>query len=663
MAPLELFTLYETRSRFFIIASDSEQTAYRVLKVDRTTRDLHIIPDPTSYSKQEIRDLLKMIEDGNKGSGGLSKVLDMFYGLVGFLRCLEGYYIIAVTKRQPVGILGGHVIWQIDDVSLVPVPGPSAKIERSPDEQRYLQIFANLDLRRNFYFSYSYDLTNTLQRNLAGPPPEPNDMFVFNHALLRTAFEDLSSPWVLCLVHGFIDQCKIDVFGHKVFLTVIARRSRHYAGARFLKRGANDQGFVANEVETEQIVFDGMTTSFHFPPGRSGFKPSFTSFVQHRGSIPLFWSQDTSNLAPKPPIEINYRDPFYSAAALHFDMLFRRYGAPVIVLNLVKTKESVPRESLVGEEYAAGVAYLNQFLEPGRRIEYIQWDMARALKSEDENVIEVLEGIAEDVLARTGFFHSGPEPRANLLRHPENAEKRKRRRLQSGVIRTNCIDCLDRTNAAQFVIAKCALGHQLYALGIIPSPALAFDTDVVRALNSVYQDHGDAIALQYGGSQLVNTVETYRKVQRWSNQSRDMIESLRRFYSNSFTDSDKQDAINLFLGNFVPTKEGPQLWQLPTDSHLHNQDPRAECRQRSYVAWHTPAADPAPDPAPPAHSKELFERVYRPLTRSSLDRLVAYNVKGAAERAGGRAGPSPFAVGPDAAGNAWVRCGPPVRGG
>lgn len=34
--------------------------------------------------------------------------------------------------------------------------------------------------------------------------------------------------------------------------------------------------------------------------------------------------------------EVNLVDPFYSAAAMHFDNLFERYGAPVFVLNLVK---------------------------------------------------------------------------------------------------------------------------------------------------------------------------------------------------------------------------------------------------------------------------------------------------------------------------------------
>ncbi len=54
-------------------------------------------------------------------------------------------------------------------------------------------------------------------------------------------------------------------------------------------------------------------------------------------------------------------------------------------------------------------------------------------------------------------------------------------------------------------------------------------------LMQMYHDHGDIIALQYGGSALVNTMETYRRTNVWSSQSRDMIESIKRYYSNSFT--------------------------------------------------------------------------------------------------------------------------------
>lgn len=67
---------------------------------------------------------------------------------------------------------------------------------------------------------------------------------------------------------------------------------------------------MANEVETEQIVADMVLTAFH-KSGMGYFDSNrYTSFVQHRGSIPLFWTQEASNLTAKPPIEITVRDPF-----------------------------------------------------------------------------------------------------------------------------------------------------------------------------------------------------------------------------------------------------------------------------------------------------------------------------------------------------------------
>ena len=45
--------------------------------------------------------------------------------------------------------------------------------------------------------------------------------------------------------------------------------------------------------------------------------------------------------------------------------------------------------------------------------------------------------------------------------------------------------------------------------------------------------------------------------------------SLRRFYSNINTDPEKQDAMNLFLGRFVPQLGKPPVWELGNDAHLH----------------------------------------------------------------------------------------------
>jgi hypothetical protein len=49
------------------------------------------------------------------------------------------------------------------------------------------------------------------------------------------------------------DLKEIALFSRTVYLTVLARRSRHFAGARYLTRGANEHGHVANEVESEQM--------------------------------------------------------------------------------------------------------------------------------------------------------------------------------------------------------------------------------------------------------------------------------------------------------------------------------------------------------------------------------------------------------------------------
>ena len=52
----------------------------------------------------------------------------------------------------------------------------------------------------------------------------------------------------------------------------------------------------------------------------------------------------------------------------------------------------------------------------------------------------------------------------------------------SGAVRTNCVDCLDRTNTAQFVLGKVALGHQLMVLGVISSPELDDNTPCIHSL-------------------------------------------------------------------------------------------------------------------------------------------------------------------------------------
>ena len=111
----------------------------------------------------------------------------------------------------------------------------------------------------------SYDLTRSLQSNMISssispyPPPPFKTMYAWNYAqtrLLESSCGNSWSNWVLPLVHGSYLQRAVEVGGRNVTLVVIARRSRHFAGTRYLKRGVSDLGKTANDVEHEQIVID-----------------------------------------------------------------------------------------------------------------------------------------------------------------------------------------------------------------------------------------------------------------------------------------------------------------------------------------------------------------------------------------------------------------------
>ncbi|XP_053612793.1 polyphosphoinositide phosphatase [Plodia interpunctella] len=648
ISSIQRIALYETKARFYLIGSNNTQTRFRVLKIDRTEpRELILVDDKVEYNKQEIHQLLNMIGFGNRSgrTGGFNKLVSAF-GIVGFIRFLEGYYIILVTKRRKIAMIGSHSIYKIEDTATIYIPSENTKPQH-PDEQRYLKMFQAIDLSTNFYYSYSYDITHTLQMNIAPPRqlapvlfPKPDTAvvygsnssqseeekctcsssiddeedifetwksqiqqrqeksgehstlqfgvrtvpewrFVWNSHLLSTVHSHLHPDWILYIIHGFVEQSNLNIFGRPIYLTLIARRSNRYAGTRFLKRGANMHGDVANEVETEQIVHDSMVSSF--TAGR------FSSFVQMRGSIPSYWSQDVSKMVPKPAISIDLSDPFAEIPGKHLNNLLRRYGSPIMFLNLVKKREKRKHESLLTDVISNSIKYLNQFLPPEHVIQYIHIDMARMNKGADAKVLDKLSTIAHTSVQRTGFFLScaGYDDVGSGPGHQTGHRAgHQAGRLQTGLVRVNCVDCLDRTNTAQFAIGKCVLAHQLHALGLIEEPLVEFESDCVRLLEGLYEDHGDTLALQYGGSQLVHRIKTYRKTAPWSSHGNDIMQTLSRYYSNTFSDAEKQNTMNLFLGLFVPDPGKPAIWDYPSDYYLHHPEAFVYIpRKNSLTKW------------------------------------------------------------------------------
>jgi hypothetical protein len=69
-------------------------------------------------------------------------------------------------------------------------------------------------------------------------------------------------------------------------------------------------------------------------------------------------------------------------------------------------------------------------------------------------------------------------------------------RLQHGVLRSNCIDCLDRTNVAQFAYGIMALGHQLLALGVTDDPVIDIKSSLAREFMDMYEACGHMLAQQ-----------------------------------------------------------------------------------------------------------------------------------------------------------------------
>ena len=218
------FSLYETASRYYLVGGDVVDRRFRILKIDRTadSGDLSIAEDDIVYTKKEMNQLLNTVDDGNKASGGL-KLKCSTWGLLGFIRFTGAYYMLVITKRSQVAMIGGHYIYQIDGTELVSLTTSSSsrfKVDRDAEEARFIGILNNLDLSRSFYFSYSYDITRTLQHNIfqerqatqhgnaCSSTKHWNSMFVWNHHLLEPASGALKNTfdWCLPIVHGFVDQ-------------------------------------------------------------------------------------------------------------------------------------------------------------------------------------------------------------------------------------------------------------------------------------------------------------------------------------------------------------------------------------------------------------------------------------------------------------------------
>ncbi|XP_051656339.1 phosphatidylinositide phosphatase SAC2 isoform X2 [Manacus candei] len=410
----------------------------------------------------------------------------------------------------------------------------------------------------SFYYSLTYDLTNSVQRQSTCEKTnlslwrKVDDRFFWNKHMI----EDLISIdnaevdfWIIPIIQGFVQieelvvnysessdddksspetppqesTCVDDV--HPTFLVaLISRRSRHRAGMRYKRRGVDKNGNVANYVETEQLIHVHNHT---------------LSYIQTRGSVPVFWSQVGYRYNPRPRLDKSENEtvPCFRA---HFEEQLKNYKKQVII-NLV---DQTGREKIIGDAYLKQVLLYNN-----ANLTYVSFDFhehCRGMKF--ENVQTLTDAIHDIILDMKWCWVD----QAGVICK------------QEGIFRVNCMDCLDRTNVVQAAIARVVMEQQLKKLGVMP-PEQPLPVKCNRIYQVMWANNGDAISRQYAGTAALKGDFTRTGERKLAGVMKDGVNSANRYYLNRFRDAYRQAVIDLMQG--IPVTE--DLYSIFTKEKEH----------------------------------------------------------------------------------------------
>ena len=133
--------------------------------------------------------------------------------------------------------------------------------------------------------------------------------------------------------------------------------------------------------------------------------------------------------------------------------------------------------------------------------------------------------------------------------------------IQRGTIRTNCIDSLDRTNFGQEMIGYRVCLRQLKQLGLSDNDEhIQMEKKLFKEVTSMYDQMGDQISMQYGGS-IAHHAQLGKKKGFFAVAS-ELVTSVKRHLANNFSDPHRQSQYNLFLGIYQPLKNSVPIWRL-----------------------------------------------------------------------------------------------------
>lgn len=389
----------------------------------------------------------------------------------------------------------------------------------------------------SFYYSHTTDLTNSRQR-LCNMEKNgvldveclwkiADDKFFWNKHMVKNFIESenkLFNPWILPIIQGYVqvEDCRVDTGQYfqigilpeqciEVFkLCILSRRSRYRAGTRYKRRGVDEKGHCANYVETEQLII---------------FQNHELSFVQVRGSVPVFWSQVGFKYRPPPKMDKGESENC-AAFEQHFNNEIHTYG-PICAVNLVDQTGS---EKVIFDAYSNYVYLYNSPF-----ITYVTFDFHEYCRGMHfENVSILINAIAEII---KDMNYCWKDDHGHIC-------------SQKGVFRVNCVDCLDRTNVVQTAIGKAVMEIQFCKLGLTV-PETPMPENIKKIFQNLWANNGDIISKQYAGTNALKGDYTRTGERKFTGIMKDGVNSANRYYLSRFKDATRQGTIDLMLGNYV----------------------------------------------------------------------------------------------------------------
>lgn len=465
---------------------------------------------------------LTLLDEAPNSTGHSPKVQTIF-GVVGMLKLLAGSYLFVIAERECVGSYLGHPIFKVSKLKVLPC---DLSVKNSPEEQKKMEsefsaILKVAEKTPGLYFSYDVNITLSAQRlNDLGDESrllplwrQAEPRFLWNNYMLEILIDNKLDKYMLPVIQGSFQNFQSPIGKDTIDVTIIARRCTRRNGTRMWRRGADSDGYVANFVESEQIVkLNGYTASF----------------VQVRGSMPFMWEQ-VVDLTYKPKFVIVKPQEAPRVAERHFLDLRKKYGN-VLAVDLVNKGGG---EGRLCEKYASSV---QNILSDDLR--YVHFDFHRICGHIHFERLSILYDQIEDFLVKNRYY---------LIN-----DKGEKIEAQIGVVRTNCIDCLDRTNVTQSMVGRKMLELQLQRLGVFDADQkISSYPNFDDCFKILWANHGDDISIQYSGTRALKGDFVRYGKRTTQGIVNDGIYALMRYYLNNFIDGTKQDATDLLQGHYI----------------------------------------------------------------------------------------------------------------